>query len=554
MKAKRFCKAVAVMLCTLTCIMSSVFVCSAAHRFTISEIDDMMIYLPDDMSAITRSSLNTDRYFSVFGLDYNTTMENFRNGDIYLQGMDNSSSITVTVTMNKTEESKGIGNYTLLSQNELRQVSDNFLLQDEYTSCTADSAEKIVWLNFSTSVNNNGTPIKTYQANTVYDGMSVNITLQRNQGNVTAQDYATFTEIVSSVEFTKESSITGIVPYMIIGVAVAGIIVFVLIIVLVKKAKKRRKKNRNDRIIEELANKYTTKSRNTYDDTEEKESEVLYDFGDKQETEDYSEEQPDDVRSYEPNDYVSENEIDEILVYKRKAYEETATANAQSKAEVIYSNVTQEEPEQIETEDETEEQADMLSELGDEFFGEADAEDEDDYNNDEVLVRQESKQSRFKDSDDFFEEAPKKIMGVISSKDIRDAEDFDVIHEEEKKVTEVEKPVKKKGEGFGNTLKKVGGGIKSFCVHFGYFCTNVSRMIKRKSAQKKRQKAEAERRERARMRAERQNAQRKQMQDGGLVRVHSRNDRRPPQNRRNTSQRRPSSSQSRRPDSTQRRR
>ncbi len=549
MKAKRLCKAVAVAVCVLTCIMSSVFVCSAAHRYTISEIDDMMIYLPDDMTAITRSSLNTDRYFSVFGLDYNTTMQNFTNGDIYLQGMDSRSEITVTVTMTKTDESKGIGNYTLLEQNELKQISDNFLLQNEYASCTADSKEKVVWLNFSTSVNNNGASIKAYQANTVYDGMSVNITLQRNQGNVTAQDYATFTEIVSSVDFMKESAIIGAVPYIIIGVAVAVIIVLILLIVLVKKAKKRRKHNRNDKIIEELADIYTNKRRHTYVEDEES-SEVIYDFGEDKQAEEYPEE-TEDVKVYEPQRDVSENEIDEILVYKRKSDEETAVMNSESKAEVVYSGVQdeQEEVEDEETQEEQEQESDMLSELGDEFFGEADLSDEEDYNNDEELVRQESKQSRFKDSDDFFEEAPKKTMGVISSKDVRDAEDFDVIYEEEKKVTEVEKPAKKKGEGVANTLKKVGGGIKSFCVHFGYFCTNVSRMIKRKNAQRKRRKAEAERRERARMRAERQNAQRREMQDNGLVRVRSRNDRRPTQGSRNTSQKRPTGSQNRRPSS-----
>ena len=89
--------------------------------------------------------------------------------------------------------------------------------------------------------------------------------------------------------------------------------------------------------------------------------------------------------------------------------------------------------------------------------------------------------------------------------------------------------------GFANgyywiNMKKVGGGIKSFGVHCGYFCTNVSRMIKRKHAMKKRQKAEEERRERARQRAERQRAQRREMENGGLVQVHSRSESRTAQN------------------------
>ena len=71
-----------------------------------------------------------------------------------------------------------------------------------------------------------------------------------------------------------------------------------------------------------------------------------------------------------------------------------------------------------------------------------------------------------------------------------------------------------KTESFIAAAEKAGNGIKNFFVHCGYFCTNVSRLIKRKHAAKKRKKAELERRERERMRRQ-QAAQRR---DGnGLV-------------------------------------
>lgn len=570
MKTKRFCKSLVVLMCAMICVLSSVFVCSAAQRYTITEIDDMTVYLPDDMSAVTRQSTNTDRYFAVFGLDYDATMQNFKNGDIYLQGMDSFASTTVTVTMTKTDESKGIGNYTLLDEAKLREVSNNFLAQSEYTSCTADTAEDIVWLIFSTEVNNNGTNIKAYQANTVYNGMSVNITLQRNAGDVTAQDYATFTEIVSSAEFLKTNAITGIEPYIIIGVAVGAIIILILLIIIVKKIKKHSKKNKNDKILEELAGKYTNKrNKEAYAEVDYSE----YDISDDEEpaVKDIEE----DVKIYREENpqpkfdsVVSDSEIDEILEYTR-AEEKAEKIYTDSTPEVIYSNSRNAKPEKVEKVEKVEEivaeepekitesvDKDVLTEIGDDFFGKADETDEDDYDTDEELIRQESKQTRFKDSDDFFEEAPKKTMGVISSKDIRDAEDFDVINEVEKRVTEVEKPSSNAGDAFVGTMKKIGGGFKSFGTHFGYFCTNVSRMLKKRHAKKKREKEEEQRRERARMRAERERARRQQMQNGELVRVHSRTDRRPPQNRRNTQQRRPSNTQNRnrRPDSSQRRR
>lgn len=584
-------KKITAVLCALLCAIGSTFICSAAsQRYTINEIDDMVIYLPDDMTAITRSSQNTDRYFSVFGLDYDTTMQNFKNGDIYLQGMDSMSSLTVTVTMTKNADSNSIGNYNLLEADKLSQVSSNFLSQSEYTSCTPDMSGKIVWLNFDTNVTSNGLSIKAYQANTVYDGMSVSITLQRNSGNVTPEDYAAFTEIVSSVNFQRESSIGSMIPYIIIGASIFVILLIIILIIVVKHVKKRRKKNRNDRILEELAGKYTSKRRNrpaqehseysVYEDEKFEEDEYKIDKTEI-DSEDFFKgvEQSDneDVKIYKSSERkIDDSEIEEILNFKRMSDKKAAAKAEESLAEVVYSNANHtDNEEKTETKTETEienteeiaesehaeeaptedvkDKTNMVLELEDGLFGEADENDEEDYNNDEELIRQEAKRVKFKDSDDFFEEAPKKTMGVISSKEIRDAEDFDVINEVEERVKEVEKPSQNAGKSFVDAMKKVGGGIKSFGVHCGYFCTNVSRMIKHKHAMKKRQKAEAERRERARQRAERQRAQRREMENGGLVRVHSRSESRTAQNRRPVQQRRPSSSQQRRPSNPQNR-
>lgn len=529
-------KKITAVLCALICVIGSVFVCSAAtQRYTISEIDDMVIYLPDDMSAITRSSKESDRYFSVFGLDYDSTMQNFKNGDIYLQGMDSLSAVTVTVTMTETSDSKGIGNYNLLDDEHLQEISSNFLSQSEYTECTADSAGQIVWLNFNTNVKSNGLSIKAYQANTVYDGMSVSVTLQRNSGNVTAEDYQTFTEIVSSVNFMSEGFAGGTVVYIIIGVSVAVIVLVVLLTVLVKRAKKRRKKEKNNRIIEELAGKYNNKGSHgiVHDEDYSKDDDGFYEFED----EPVSERIDTEIEADEHNMTKSadDSEIEEILSYRRMVELKKAEDAKISKAELVYSNekyadeqTDDELPEENEESKENEKQKpDKIEELENTLFGEADETDDEDFNNDEELIRIEAKRVKFNDSDDFFEEAPKKAKGVISSRDILDAEDFDVIEEVEEKAKNVERQPKESGKKFIEAVVGFFAGVKSFGIHFGYFCTNLSRMIKQKRAMKKRQKAEQERRERARRRAERQKAQMRELNDNGLVRVHHRTTQRP---------------------------
>ena len=116
-------------------------------------------------------------------------------------------------------------------------------------------------------------------------------------------------------------------------------------------------------------------------------------------------------------------------------------------------------------------------------------------------------------------------MGVISSREIEEAEEYDVIGEVEQRAEELEKETPTAGESFSKAMKKVGGGFKSFFTHCGYFATNVRREIKRSRARKKRKKAEEERR---RQHAERrQQSRERRRTDGGLVQVRSRGERRP---------------------------
>ena len=170
----------------------------------------MTIQLPDDMLGITRDSKSTDKYFSVFGLDYDKTMSDFKSSDIFMQAMDNKATTTVTVTMTRNGDSEGIKNYKLLSEEKLYEVRDNFISQGEYISCTPDEAADLVWLMFDLNVSSGSDKIKAYQANTVYDGMSINVTIQHNGGNVTSADYQTLKSILSTVTFNSKADPNGI--------------------------------------------------------------------------------------------------------------------------------------------------------------------------------------------------------------------------------------------------------------------------------------------------------------------------------------------------------
>ena len=681
MKLKSLKKASVALLCAVIALMGAVTVFAAGQTYHIPEISDMEITLPEDFTAVTRSSDANDKYFSTFGIDYNTNKQNFESSNIYLQGMNNSSELMVTVTMTETEDSKNIANYNQLEADKLSEIARNFLSQNEYTACTVDQAvSNVVWLEFNTRVNSSGSLIEAYQANTVFEGKSINITLQRNGENVSSDDYEAFSNIVSSVEFHKLAFLSfsnPIMPYILIGVGVLLVLIIVFIIIIVKVAKRRRKKSKNDKILEELADKYTTSRSDNkpYQGSEEiadtvdsdsAEDDDLYDLDsfdskDNASSEDrtygdgYGTDEPAPAESREPGRRFSDKEIDALLGEEEekpnfiqalpKAEEEPteakddtidntdqvseffedepsqpedavqaettkkfdfpikSTAQPEEHSEELtvigaelagaQTEPTEEiietaepepeednpgdiEPEQIEASEQPEsepeqaeaEDSDVIeakpkeakegkgSSLRDEIrnalleFDSNDYDEDDDYNNDEVLVRDEAKHTKFVDSSDYFEEAPKKVMGVISSKDIQNAEEYDVIGEMERRADEVEKEPPKKGEAVTKALKGAGNGVKSFFVHCGYFITNVRREMKRKKEEEKRRQYEEDRKRRARERAERQ---RQQAANGGLVQVHKRTDRKPPRRRPSAQPQRRPNPQKRRPSTKQRR-
>lgn len=640
-------RVVTLAVCAVT-VLCGVFACAGAtNDYEIPQIDDMTLSMPDGMSAITRDSKSTDKYFSVFGIDYETTMKSFENGNIYLQGMDSMSSVILTVTMTKNENSENVANYAQLSSSELTNIRNNFLNSEEYKSCTPDQQEKVVWLVFDATAQSSDGNVKTFVANTVYDGMNINITMQRTEGDVTAVDYDTFSKIVSSVKFSDLPFSKGIIPYIIIGGGALIVILIILIIIFAIRIRKHKKAKKNNAILEELASKYKLGDKDgdydidNFDDEPkpEKRSKKKQRYAEEVEEEpapegrryapeviaDYDE--PDDSdydNSTSDNGYASDSEIDEIInsarAYKNElereayknnyGYEENSTEDEKKKEPTAadtsktesekndeiekdnaetpeeYEDISSSsgptlvipepehdlfetsEPDDIDREDnadveETEEVSEKkhpLEKKVDEYanliFGSDDPEEETEEEvDDEELVRAKAKKNKFDSGYDFFEEAPKKSMGVIKSSDLRDAEDFDVIGEVEKKAETVKQkaleeeqnkenegePTDKKsagevlanvGENVGNALKGFAGGVKNFGVHCGYFCKNVSRMIKRKRAIAKRKKAEEERRERERQKAERARLRAERGESDGLVQVHSRTDRRPQQNRR----------------------
>lgn len=665
-------KAAATVLCAAVAIGSGVTAFAAEKTYTIPELNNMSITLPEDMTAATRQSNQNDTYFSLFGADYTNTMTYFQSRDIYLQGKNNTASLVLTVTMTETEESKGLNNLNLLTGERLGEIARNFLTNPDYSACTVDQPGKTVtWLTFDVYSNGNN----AFQANTISDGKSIIITMTREGASVTEADYQSFVNIINSVKFGQFAFFEQYKLYIIIGAcALVLLILLIVIICIARRAGKRKKqtktKSENERILEELAGEYSRGRGRTEHEPVREETPAQYvavpSEPEPETTGKYTDAQIDAMLGGEgsgdftvalPEETEEEQATDDeqVTVYNRPVPQEPkpvpiavvteqtpqqqdVTAEetqsqpipeesvpaadttddddffagvtfAEAASELAEEEPVQEGPEKISVEplaEETEEEAaaeepeaepvseeeppqeaveetaeepakEAVEETAEEPAQEAAeepepeeapteenaSEDEDDseadepdeleeYMNDEDLVREKAKEARFRNSNDFFDEAPRKTVGVISSRDIDEAEEYDVIGEVERRASEVEREApkpKKKGNGFVGVLKKIGAGIGSFFTHCGYFITNLKREIKRSRAKKKRKKAEEERRRRARERAAQRRAQQRQRDDNGLVQVRSRGER-PSQ----PAKRRPSQPTNRKPSQTAKRR
>lgn len=146
----------------------------------------------------------------------------------------------------------------------------------------------------------------------------------------------------------------------------------------------------------------------------------------------------------------------------------------------------------------------------------------------DVISREKLEQQTFEESTDFFDEVPHRVVGVISSKEIEEAEDYDVFVEAEQPDGGADVPEPpEKDETIRGLVKNIFAGIKRFFVHLGYFITNIKHGVQRKRAADKRRRTEKQRARRAaEQRRRRQEDMESRRDRNGLVQVRRRRERR----------------------------
>ncbi len=533
---------------SLSAIICSIIMCasvfsafSADKTYEVKDIG-MTISLPEDMLTVIRDSKKTDPYFGIFKLDYSETMEDFTEGNIYLQSKKPDSSLTLTVTMTESEESQNINNYNNLSETELNKIKSSYSDDKTYKSCATAKYNGNTYIYLTISTKSGKKTVQAQQANTIVGGKYYSITLQPAKGKKLTEDNKNLMEdILSSLTITESNFFNDNKEIIIFSgiVLLAAIAITVLFVLLIKHFRNPARRNKN--LIHDLAHEHriseTTQiprkrvSTNTYHDRSFlDEFEPIGENGRKKKTSAKTKTQTVSVsepvdEEVLPDDIVS---IDELLGISTETEDVVNTTdNPSPVADIEKADEVQDKAESQTTEETPVVQGEGNIEVGTDYFDDVPDEEElysysdvdtavDDYS----TAKRQAERAKAREYEKQRSNAMPKGLKITL------------------------KILKAIGRGLLTVLQTLWIVICFVVIHLKYFCINVYRLIKKSIANRKRKKAELERRQRAeecrRRQREAEMSRRRQNANRGendLVKVHSTGERvrRRPQPVRNVS-------------------
>ncbi len=194
----------------MVCFLFSLTFSVAAldNKYTIDELK-LSIKIPKDYTVITRTLQSDDDAFSKLNLDYTETMTAFSAADIYLQATSEDSILKVTLTQTSDENTKAVNNYSQLSSAERQQVLDAFMQNPNYTSGVEIKHNGIIYFDMGLTQQTVDSSIYCFQCHTVVNGMNINLTLQKNDEELTPDEIKVVTNMANTITFDKIKTTSG---------------------------------------------------------------------------------------------------------------------------------------------------------------------------------------------------------------------------------------------------------------------------------------------------------------------------------------------------------
>lgn len=208
MNKKLYSALVSMMLCVLLMLSFSFSAVALDDKYNIDELG-MSIKVPKEYVVITRSTEADDEALAKLKLDYNETMTAFSAADIYMQATSPDGILRVTLTMDQDENSEAINNYSDLSTVDRQKVLDMFLQNLSYTSGTEIKHNGNIYFDMALTQQSQEYVIYCYQCHTVVNGMNINLSLEKNEEELTQDEIKVVTNMANTITFDKISNSSG---------------------------------------------------------------------------------------------------------------------------------------------------------------------------------------------------------------------------------------------------------------------------------------------------------------------------------------------------------
>lgn len=172
------------------------------NKYTIDDMG-MSVKIPKSFTVITRDTMREDEALVAAGIDYDEIMTAFLAANIYLQAFSPDNSIKVTLTMVSDDYSKSVNNYSELTASQRQEVLDAFLADGVYLSGVEKKYGNKVFFELALKTESQDKTIYTSQYNTVINGMNINVTLQKDNDELSTDEIKILSGIAESMSFDK---------------------------------------------------------------------------------------------------------------------------------------------------------------------------------------------------------------------------------------------------------------------------------------------------------------------------------------------------------------
>lgn len=169
----------------------------------------MSLKLSKSYDVITRDTPRGDAVFSKVDLDYDETMTAFHSANIYLRAYEPEGAYQISLTALKDDNTAVVNNYSDLTAAERKAILDTIEGDDSVSSAVEVKHNGNIFFDYTRSTSVDGKEVYISQCNTVVNGVQIDLSLQKEDEEITAEEAKVLTNAANSISFDDIRRNTG---------------------------------------------------------------------------------------------------------------------------------------------------------------------------------------------------------------------------------------------------------------------------------------------------------------------------------------------------------